>query len=204
MKIAVDGTHCSGKTTLAQILHSHHLRLTLIPEVSRLVAQGLGITTAADFSSLLADRNCYNKFLEDIHSQQIEIEKRHSSFIIDSSIFRNLAYASTILNKPAEAFDYDFGSHKYDLVLYCLPVDYTGDNFRFSDFQESVDICLRRILTHFCQPYIVLPQPLSARVREAHQQIARMKALVDMVAAQCPEVICTTPPVRGESSECPQ
>ena len=118
-------------------------------------------------AELLACRTRYDEFLLAIHRAQLSEEMRRPRFVSDSSLFRNLAYALAV-DRSEKIFDFDFGNHSYDLVLYCpIDFDFIGDDFRFEPLRTEVDGILRRQLGRFGQRVVELHGAPEARFQQA-------------------------------------
>lgn len=137
MRIAIDSSQSTGKTTLlCQLSKTHlHLRYSFIEEASRYVAPKFGVLTSTDWQRLLEDKIRLRQFFEAEESWQLEHEKNETSWIIDSSLFLTAAYRIFF------GIEVDLSllsSRSYDLILYC-PVGSSNvveNGFRFGVGRE--------------------------------------------------------------------
>lgn len=143
MKIAIDGTQSVGKTTLFEALKDKLLGWNFIPELARTVAPQFNLESHKDWSELISNRKKYNSFIEIMIEQQQNKEKS-TPFIIDSSIYRTIAYAH--FNGLDICNEYIKKIH-YDLIIFCpIEFDYIDDGFRYSNGREEVDTELRYLI----------------------------------------------------------
>lgn len=151
MRIAIVGTHSTGKTTLLESL-AGHLDLPVLSEVAReKIAE-------SDKLPHLMTGGERGKFQKLVLEEQMRRESSSGRFIADRSVFDAVAYAFDtpyyetlrILAKThAEAFPYD--------RIFFLPVEFPleGDGVRNEDeaYRDAIDRELRAILDHAEIPY---------------------------------------------------
>jgi hypothetical protein len=177
VRIAIDGAQGTGKSTLLDQLAAHYRdRFFFIPEASRHVAPGFGVTSAETWSSLLADPVRLSEFFEAEEKWVIEREEAVADFVIDSSLWVVAAYRKYFHcggdTRLAE-------SREYGLILYC-PI--TGapelDGFRFVQGQHEVDQAYRELVSaNFGGQISILP-PATDRFWAAVAEIERQLASV--------------------------
>ncbi len=162
MRIAVDGAHGTGKTTLLEALSTHIPSWNIIEEGARELARDFGVSSTEDWESLYQDEGRHRKFLLALVRRQEERE-RTQPFLSDGSIYRIFAYARTA------AIDIPSGPllrARYDLIAYC-PLDFPikKDGLRFTHARESVDDELRKIIVAFHRgPLILIRGSVSERL----------------------------------------
>ncbi len=147
-RIAIDGSQCTGKTTLYRQLSSTHLnvRYKFIPEASRQIAPKFGVLTSRDWPNLLNDKVKLREFFEAEESWQFQQEENITYFVIDSSFYLIAAYRMFF------GIEVDFSLlslKRYDLILYC-PMDCCEpleDSFRFITGREDVDKKYQEIIS---------------------------------------------------------
>lgn len=136
MKIAIDGTHSSGKTTLLEVLKKEAFyNLRYFSESGSIIANtSFNVKDPKDWEELFINKQKYIAFFNELIKYQLEIEKQFNNFCIDSSIYR--AYAYGIVNK----IDLDFTILKqleYDIIFLCSnELHFIENNFRF-DFNKN-------------------------------------------------------------------
>ncbi len=146
-RVAIDGTHCTGKTTILKALKEHYQKNLLFEEVATQVAPQFNLSTPSDWEKLFLNRSRYIDFMKSLINRQVknEITKK---FIVDGSLYRLLAYAR-VTGLPIP--DKNFVAHaKYDAIFYC-PVEFpfVADGFRYEMHREEVDLELRKILKKY-------------------------------------------------------
>jgi len=168
MKIAICGTHGTGKTTLAQAL-SRKLNLPLIREVAREIASE-GFPVLSRFST----PTLRTQFA--IFGRQLYEEQRYSHFVADRSILDNLAYMRLIVSKDFDQIDMwchlvrfarMYAKRTYDVLVY-VPIEFRvpSDGFRHTDSKtrEKVDAILRKLLLGLS--FVVVKGTTEERVEE--------------------------------------
>lgn len=149
MRIAITGTHGTGKTTLAQTL-SARTGLPLIAEQARLVAAEMGLT---DCGPLLRSPELAKAFQWKILEYQIAEQIMHpKGFVADRSTLDSIAYWQLYLgdNFKGESNRYFFKARLHawrnlDLLVYIPPTVLVGeDGFRLKDRHVEVDLFIRR------------------------------------------------------------
>lgn len=147
MKIGIAGTHCSGKTTLANYL-AMELNLPLIEEI------------AANYKE--KDRQKMETQLAILNSQ-IEAENQCDSFVSDRTVFDNLCYCTYHFNVDMENRKEIFDKcirifTKHALLGKCAPYDVIvliDDYFPLEDNGvRNLDIGQQQFihkLVHLCQ-----------------------------------------------------
>jgi len=149
VRIAIAGSHGTGKTTLAKML-AEALGLPLLTERAREAARQAGVS---DLQVLLRDPEAAERFQSLVLRLQVEGEDHLGKFVSDRSVYDVLAYGvfyrienSTWYRTAEEALR----KHpRYDAVVY-VPVRFlpAEDGFRFvcPGCQLCVDLALREIL----------------------------------------------------------
>lgn len=151
LRIAITGTHGTGKTTLAQTL-SIRTGLPLIAEQARLVAAEMGLMKC---NQLLRNPRLAKTFQWEILERQIAEQMKYpSGFIADRSALDSIAYWQLYLGNNQdfknEASRYIFKARLHawknlDLLVYVPPVVLAGeDGFRLKDRHIEVDLFIRR------------------------------------------------------------
>jgi nicotinamide riboside kinase len=145
MKIAVIGSHSTGKTTIAEILHSYllgrGLKSRLVPEIARKCPYPVNQETSVEAQQWIL-------------MQQIKEEKlceKDSDFIItDRSVLDNYVYLFQHLGKNNEELHHIMLKHlsTYDYLLYTVPMSENSikdDGFRSIDpkFRDIIDELLK-------------------------------------------------------------
>lgn len=142
--IAVDGTQCTGKTTLFNRLRADKLGYNYIPELGSILARNkYCVNSSKDWDELFTNPLKYSRFIHELLETQI-IEEKNEPFLADSSLFRICTYA--VLNNVHIDRDIFTNCH-YDIIFYCpIEWEYISDNFRTDKLRVEVDKKLRQLL----------------------------------------------------------
>lgn len=151
MRIAITGTHGTGKTTLAQALVDK-TGLPLISEQARIVAQEMEFKECAPF---LHNPAHARKFQWGVLERQIAQQTKHKNgFIADRSTLDSIAYWLLYMGDDPkyknETNRYIFKARLHawknlDLLVYLPPMVMTdADSFRLKDNHITVDLAIRR------------------------------------------------------------
>jgi len=178
MKIAVAGSHGTGKTTLARML-ADALGLPLITERAREAARQMKL---GDLGVLLRDRNMAQSFQALVWELQTRAEEEMASFVSDRCVYDVLAYClfygleDTAWYRWAEGEVR--GRARYDAVVY-VPVEFLpeDDGFRFvcPGCQRFVDALVRELLASVgSQERIVTASGLTPEER-LHKVLAQLR-----------------------------
>ncbi len=142
MKIAVMGSHGTGKSTLCKGL-AKHFKLNLIPDV---------IPEAHRLRFPINEKTLPETQLW-ILSKQLELERNTPSpWIMEKSLWDNIVYGSYSIKLPkiiSIIRNIVKKNARYNLVLYCpieFPITYDGLRSLNVDFQKTIDIKLRKLL----------------------------------------------------------
>lgn len=176
--LAIDGTHSSGKTTLATALTQHYqgigLNAVYLPDPARespLIAAV--IADPAKSFDLTIELDLFAATI----TQQIRATPGHRLVVTDKTLANVLAYARLLLKKPQK--------HKptfhaltrmcrawqpYDLVIRCVdhfPIDVADDPYRsrVTELQEAADYAVGVALDEAGYPVVDLPAGLSTDQR---------------------------------------
>jgi nicotinamide riboside kinase len=120
MKIAIDGTHSTGKTTICNDFKELHQDYFLIPEVATVY----GIEK-------IPFENRKDIIQYEMLQTQMDIESYHNNFISDRSVLHYgiYGYDEELLNRCIDIME-----HRYDLVFYVPIIFPVVDNgFRNTD-----------------------------------------------------------------------
>ena len=179
IRIAIDGSHAVGKTTLLEELRRRTRihGITFLEEFARPVARGFGVFRQPDWGLLFADRSRHLAFFQEICKVQMLEERIAGRFIVDGSLLRNLAYAKAFGFECEQVFE-DWHEIRYDFVFYCsICGEPTPDGFRYSEKQMEVDSILRGLLAADQISHLVLlPDALEARVRSIERSLEEFSA----------------------------
>lgn len=151
MRVAIVGTHSTGKTTLLESL-SGHLDLPILSEVAR---EKIAESDKLPHLMTEIERGEFQKL---VLEEQMRRESSSGRFIADRSVFDAVAYA---FDTPHyDALRIRAGAHAsafpYDRVFF-LPIEFPlkGDGIRSEDeaYRETVDRELRKLLDRAEIPY---------------------------------------------------
>jgi nicotinamide riboside kinase len=147
MRIAIDGTMSSGKTTLFEALRKSVLseRFAFVPEASRRIAGEFGVTSMDDWKDLLADDRKLNEFF--MREEEWLLTYETDKCVVDSSFFLIQAYRHYFTDRPIT--EHALWPH-YDLVLFCEPPP-SGklDGFRFLTGRMAIHELYLKYRPHF-------------------------------------------------------
>lgn len=186
--IAVEGTHSSGKTTLAYALTSYYKELGLhvsfveeparsSPFMEEIVLLGQG-----DFD-VIAELDAFGQQI----STQLRAARHRTAVIVDKTLLNVVAYAKLLL--PEQDIDVVTAMLElcratagfYDAVLYTTDTfgsHQPGDRLRakVADQQQAVDIMLRELAEDIGMPLIEVPRGLTTaqRVEWSYAQLRDM------------------------------
>jgi deoxyadenosine/deoxycytidine kinase len=148
MKIAITGSHSTGKTTLCEQLTKLYPDLYYIKETAR--------EQIAKFGKLPQDMTTKErcKFQEAVLDSQIEQELLHDDFIADRSVFDVLAYSQDL---PSYKALYKKAIRHYDLNsydhLFYIPIEFELENDGTRPlhlkYQKLIDIRIQDYLRWF-------------------------------------------------------
>lgn len=136
MKIAITGSHGTGKTTLAQAL-AEELDMHLIPEAAREIMEKWQV------EPWNLDDPTKTAFQEEVLDIQIKREQQAESFISDRTVFDSLAYSKMLASyeQLSELAVAHVAVSPYDLVIR-LPIVFEIDNDGRStdiEYQQLID-----------------------------------------------------------------
>lgn len=158
MRIAIDGSHSVGKTTLFEALMEVLPTINIFPtwnfiqERARIIAPRFGVEVHTDWPRLISNRKDYIAFIYMMIEEQMAMEK-DTPFLVDGSLYRTVGYANVA---GVCAFKKCLKHVDYDLIVYC-PIEFAfvDDGFRFPDGREDVDTELRSIISRNHRGHIV-------------------------------------------------
>lgn len=167
-RIAVTGTHCTGKTTLITALAAQFQDgFSFTPEVARdLLARGVPMN----------DGVTVDAYLQYVTEQLFRHRTTNGTLVIsDRTLLDLLAYilASGTPSVPSEYISMLrelvlLEARLFSIYIY-LPIEFglVADDVRPHDeqFRLSVDCTIRQLLAEFGLPYVVVTGDLSERLR---------------------------------------
>jgi len=169
MRIAITGTHGTGKTTLAQVV-AERLNLPLITEAARHVARVMGITHAGIF---IQDKALARRFQQAVLREQIRAENNYpGGFVSDRSTLDCCAYWMAYGLEAYPGYEEICFSNPYDLLVYVPPeIPCRADGFRDTDeaLRQLVDEHIKKSLALMPCPTIRVtgsPEERAAAVLE--------------------------------------
>lgn len=163
MRIAIIGSHGTGKTTLAKWL-THELKMNLIPDV---VPEALRLGFTINESSSVESQLW-------ILTTQLELERNtKESWVSEKALWDNYIYGSLMI-KDLEAVHtikkVVERNVNYDFVFY-LPIEFPifddGKRSMSIEFQKKIDSMYRYYLDQHLIQYFILTGSLSNRLNQA-------------------------------------
>jgi hypothetical protein len=86
MRIAIDGTQSTGKTTLLTALREEHLGdFVFLDEAARRLAPHVGISVTKDWAALFESPSRHLEFLRRLFAYQSSLEAEARHFMVDGS-----------------------------------------------------------------------------------------------------------------------
>ena len=172
MRIAIVGSHGTGKTTLAKLL-SENLSINYIPDPVR----------EAHEKKFTINENTSLETQIWILAKQLELERNTNvPWVSDKSLFDNLVYGS-FSGFGEEALrvirSIVLTNARYDLIFY-LPIEFSipEDGLRSlnEDFQRKVDKEFRKLFLENNLDYTVIRGSVRNRLNEALKRISSIDA----------------------------
>lgn len=196
MRIAICGTHGTGKTTLARAL-SERLGVPMIEEVARKVIRNAGFQNTREYIEK-AGKEQLESIQRNILSRQIATEimtcgSSNGDFVSDRSVFDAVAYTKAygvtgyVLHEMiGEAVTHALNT--YDLLVYVPPVIGLEDD-GFRDTSESLRLDVDLYLKKYIEAYELLggmvlnieSETLDERVDEVSAALKGLKLCHDAV-----------------------
>jgi nicotinamide riboside kinase len=189
--IAVEGTHSSGKTTLAYALTSYYkeqgLHVSCVEEPARSspFMEEIVLLGQGDFD-VIAELDAFGQQI----STQLRAARHQTAVIVDKTFLNVVAYAKLLLpEQDSDVVDAMLALCRatagfYDAVLYTTDVfspHQPGDLLRakVASQQQTVDIMLRELAEDIGLPLIEVPQGLATvqRVEWSSAQLRDMGVL---------------------------
>jgi nicotinamide riboside kinase len=157
MRVAIDGTQSTGKTTLLTALREKNLAgFAFLDEAARQLAPRLGINLTQDWAALFESPSRHLGFLRDLYQYQSSLEKGAGQFIVDGSLYKILAYAS-VFGFSLDEVAANISEISYDLIVYCPPnVAFLGDGFRYEEKRTEVAEELESLYTRFYRGSLIV------------------------------------------------
>jgi nicotinamide riboside kinase len=169
MRIGIDGTMSSGKTTLFEKLRRTTFaeRFDFVPEASRVVAAEFGVRSQRDWEEVLSSPELLDAFLTREEQWLAANESEHC--IVDSSFNLIQIYRKLFANDPFPACrDWP----KYDLIFFCEATHAAeSDGFRFLRGRADIDRLYRRHRKKFHVSEFIDLSPDTDRFAVAQQTI---------------------------------
>ena len=155
MKVAIDGTHSTGKTTVWKILEADKYKdYKYIPELGSVIAtNNFLVDSPLSWQELFNNKEKYTSFIDLLVDNQKNQENCKNVFI-DSSLYRAFAYA---IENGLSISDSLISEIKYDVIFYCpIEFDFIDDDFRFNFFRKEVDKRLFDLIKKYHHGKLVL------------------------------------------------
>lgn len=166
MKIAIIGTHSTGKTTLIEkmraVLLEHAITTAVVPEMARLCPFPINEDSTVQAQTWI---------LENQIAAEEQTNHRNSILICDRASIDNWAYFSRALSRSgcviknntweqkavahARSYDYIFKTHMLE-----LPAEKDGQRATDQQFRQEMDNLITAILRDHDVPYHSLPATL--------------------------------------------
>lgn len=174
MRIAITGTHGTGKTTLARAL-SKELKLPLIAEIAREAAKNTCVDHA---SKLLSNIYIARKFQWEVLRQQVNAEDSFcGKFVSDRCTLDCFAYWKAYGIKSGHGYKQKCFQRYYDLLVY-VPIEFRcpDDGFRDTDeiLRSIVDEYIVKYLPQMCHPHITVTGNIEERIAKILDFVKRM------------------------------
>lgn len=171
MRIAMTGTHGTGKTTLARAL-AERLKMPLITDCARQVARGMGIEHV---SSITADKTRARKFQWSVVHELMRAECNYpAGFVSDRSMLDCLAYWEAYHLGESTGYTCLCLHHHYDLLVYVLPeIPCADDGFRSTDerLRREVDVIIRGLLEYTKTPVVKVTGTVEERLMQVLERL---------------------------------
>jgi nicotinamide riboside kinase len=178
IRIAIDGTQSTGKTTLFTALQQQEdLRgFAYLEEAARHLAPKAGIHATEDWLALFESPTRHVEFLQRLYAYQTSLEAEAGRFIVDGSLYKILAYAEVFGFALHDVTD-TVNDIRYDLIVYCpRDIAFQSDGFRYQEKRNELAERLELLHARFHRgPLIVTTGSASERVTQVRLALAELK-----------------------------
>jgi nicotinamide riboside kinase len=146
MRVAIDGTQSTGKTTLLTALREEHLGdFIFLNEAARRLAPQVGISVTEDWAALFESPSRHLEFLRRLFAYQSSLEAEARHFMVDGSLYKILAYALTF-GFAVDDVTASTNEISYDLIVYCPPnIAFQDDGFRYQENRDELAARLEQL-----------------------------------------------------------
>lgn len=159
MKIAIIGTHSTGKTTLMEHLHTtlraNKKHVDIVPEFARLCPFPINESTTREAQTWILEQQMLHEYLE--HDED-------TFLLCDRATIDNFAYMYRATNgqqtEGYEALAVDhMSTYNYVFKTTKLDIDPVYDKIRSTDgtFRQEIDNIIHMLLAKHAIPYHLLP-----------------------------------------------
>jgi nicotinamide riboside kinase len=157
MRVAIDGTQSTGKTTLFTALRQENLTgFAFLDEAARKLGPRLGIKITQDWVALFGSPSRHLDFLRELYQYQSSLENSACRFITDGSLYKILAYAS-VFGFALDDVSPNIRDILYDLIVYCPPnVAFQGDGFRYEEKRTELAEELQSLHARFYRGALIV------------------------------------------------
>lgn len=164
MKIAILGTHSTGKTTLLNklkvVLESLNHQVNVVPELARLCPFPINEETTMEAQEWIQEQQI---------SQENQLYQPDKILLCDRSTLDNFAYfqrAGRLRNKDVSSWEqraaYHMASYHFIFKTYKLELPATADGLRATDeeFRDEIDSSIHQLLDKHAVRYYLLDPSL--------------------------------------------
>jgi predicted ATPase len=174
MRVAIDGTQSTGKTTLFTALREENLTgFAFLDEAARKLAPRLGINVTEDWVALFGSPSRHLEFLRELYQYQSSVESGAAQFVADGSLYKILAYG-LVFGFAVDDITASTSEISYDLIIYCPSnIAFQDDGFRYQEKRDQLAERLESLHQRFHRGMLIVARgPTEERLKQVCSALA--------------------------------